>query len=172
MSAATTLVGGLPANSTVKNVYVKDVTVGQPNSGKLIRARPRMPGSFFPSRGQRRLRQPVFSPDGTRIAFSSKAKNLVPSNGDTNESGTSSSSSSAVRTPAIERVSTDKDGNQAAKITYGSCYPAWSPDSTKIAFSCSADNLLGDDKPAKDVFVKTLSGAICWRQRTSSARAG
>jgi Tol biopolymer transport system component len=98
---------------------------------------------------------PVFSPDGTRIAFSSDASNLVP--GDTNK--TFDIFVKTVASGAIERVSTSTAGVQG---NGESDDPVFSPDGTRIAFQSAASNLVPRDSNAQtDIFVKTFStGAL------------
>ena len=98
---------------------------------------------------------PVFSPDGTKIAFWSDADNLV--SGDTNFS--SDIFVKNLVTGAITRISTGAAGQEADG---GSSGPAFSPDGTKVAFYSEADNLVsGDTNDSGDVFIKDLSsGAI------------
>ena len=98
---------------------------------------------------------PVFSPDGTKIAFYSEASNLVA--GDTNNAGDIFVKN--LVTGAITRVSTDAAGAQGGGV---SRHPMFSPDGSKIAFDSSAANLVpGDNNGANDIFVKDLAtGAI------------
>ncbi len=98
---------------------------------------------------------PVFSPDGTKMAFRSEASNLVP--GDTN--GTADVFVKDLATGAIARISTDSAGAQA---NGGSGEPVFSPDGTKVAFRSDASNLVaGDTNSRADIFVKSLAtGAI------------
>lgn len=106
----------------------------------------------------------VWSPDSSKIAFSSTDSALVPS--DTN--GTSDVFVLTLSNGSIARVSTDSAGNQADQ---GSNEPKWSPDGTSIAFLSQARNLLaGDTNQAPDVYVKNLiTGAI---QRVSTDQDG
>ena len=108
---------------------------------------------------------PQWSPDGTQIAFTSYASNLVP--GDTN--GRADVIVKTLASGAVQRVSTDAAGTQANYDTWDG--PQWSPDGTQIAFGTAASNLVaGDTNGAADVFVKTLAtGAI---QRVSTDAAG
>ena len=93
--------------------------------------------------------RPVFSPDGTKIAFESDSSKLV-------EGDTDFSTDVFVKTLAtgkVERVSTDSAGRQASGSR-----PVFSPDGTKIAFESSATNLVADDtNGSSDIFVKTLA---------------
>jgi len=98
---------------------------------------------------------PVFSPDGTKVLFSSSADNLVP--GDTNKVGDVFEKD--LTTGAIRRVSTTATGAQADSRSWDARY---SPDGKKIAFASTASNLVaGDTNGLADVFVKQLaSGSI------------
>ena len=94
-----------------------------------------------------------FSPDGTKIAFSSSASNLVA--GDTN--GAADIFVKTISGPGagtIVRVSTDSSGGQA---NGGSSLASFSPDGTKLMFTSNASNLVaGDTNGVADVFVKDL----------------
>ncbi|MCS3892156.1 VCBS repeat-containing protein [Bradyrhizobium japonicum USDA 38] len=100
--------------------------------------------------------QPVFSPDGTKLAFSSASDNLVP--GDTNQAWDVFVKD--LTTGAVTRVSTSVSGAQADG--FQSTNPIFSPDGTKVAFYSDADNLVPDDTDhLRDIFVKDLTtGAI------------
>ncbi|MBR0750398.1 PD40 domain-containing protein [Bradyrhizobium japonicum] len=100
--------------------------------------------------------QPVFSPDGTKLAFSSASDNLVP--GDTNQAWDVFVKDLA--TGAVTRVSTSASGAQADGFQNSN--PIFSPDGTKVAFYSDADNLVPDDTDhLRDIFVKDLTtGAI------------
>ncbi|MDS4012184.1 MAG: M10 family metallopeptidase C-terminal domain-containing protein [Defluviicoccus sp.] len=98
---------------------------------------------------------PIFSPDGTKMAFRSDASNLVP--GDSN--GSPDIFIKTLATGAIARISTDAAGAQA---NGGSGELVFSPDGTKVAFRSDASNLVaGDTNNRADIFVKVLAtGAI------------
>jgi VCBS repeat-containing protein len=99
--------------------------------------------------------QPVFSPDGTKVAFQSSADNLV--SGDTN--GQPDIFVKDLATGMITLVSTNAGGVQGDSWSY---QPAFSPDGTELAFVSISDNLVpGDTNQAYDVFVKDLTtGAV------------
>jgi len=106
---------------------------------------------------------PVLSPDGTKVAFTSNASNLVP--GDTN--GTEDIFLKTLATGAIARISTDAAGAQA---NGGSSNPVFSPDGTKVAFASGASNLVpGDTNGTSDIFVKTLATGAIARISTDAA---
>jgi Tol biopolymer transport system component len=95
---------------------------------------------------------PSLSADGTKIAFSSLASNLVA--GDTNGS-TSDVFVKDLVTGMITLASTGSNGQGNG----GSSSPSLSADGTKVAFLSSASNLVADDTngSTSDVFVKDLS---------------
>ena len=98
---------------------------------------------------------PNFSPDGSKVAFESRASNLV--SGDTN--GKIDIFVKDLATGAITRISTDVSGGQANDHSET---PVFSPDGSKVVFDSAASNLVtGDTNGRDDIFVKDLvSGAI------------
>ncbi|MEY9524644.1 Tol biopolymer transport system component [Bradyrhizobium japonicum] len=88
--------------------------------------------------------QPIFSPDGTKLAFATGADIFVKD----------------LATGALTRVSTSASGEQADGLS--TTNPIFSPDGTKVAFYSDADNLVPDDTDhVRDIFVKDLTtGAI------------
>ncbi|MGG5809358.1 Calx-beta domain-containing protein [Falsiroseomonas sp. CW058] len=106
---------------------------------------------------------PVFSPDGTRIAFQSSSTNLVP--GDTNNALDVFIKDLA--TGIVTRVSTDAAGRAGM---HGGSAPAFSPDGTRIAFlSASPDLVAGDTNTSTDAFVKDLTTGAITRVSTTAS---
>jgi Tol biopolymer transport system component len=107
---------------------------------------------------------PVFSPDGTKVAFASIAANFVA--GDTN--GLRDIFVKNLLTGVITRVSTDSSGSQA--VGGESLTPVYSPDGTKLLFSSTATNLvLSDTNGQRDVFIKDLVTGAVTRVSTDAA---
>ncbi|MBR0870827.1 PD40 domain-containing protein [Bradyrhizobium tropiciagri] len=129
------------------DVFVKDLTTG---------AVTRVSSNTSGVQGDDWSYQPVFSPDGTKVAFTSVSDNLVP--GDTNQAYDIFVKD--LTTGAITRVSTSATGAQANG--FQTTNPAFSPDGSKVAFYSDADNLVPDDTDdTRDIFVKDLTtGAI------------
>jgi Ca2+-binding RTX toxin-like protein len=133
----------LVANDTnyAGDIFVKDLTTG-------VLTRVSTDSNGGQSNGA--AYGPLFSPDGTKIAFYGPASNLVP--GDTN--GFWDLFVKDLNTGAITRVSTTSSGAQANGSTLT---PAFSHDGTKIAFVSYASNLsAGDSNGRQDVFIKDL----------------
>ena len=98
---------------------------------------------------------PVYSPDGTQVAFLSWASNLIP--GDTSSWGEFFLKD--LVTGAVTLVSSATDGTQK---NGGIDALVFSPDGTQVAFDSYASNLVADDRNGQtDIFVKDLvTGAI------------
>ncbi len=95
---------------------------------------------------------PVFSPDGTKIAFASRASNLVSD--DTN--GVMDIFVKDLITNEIIRVSKTPEGTQAFRDCFS---PTWSPDGQSISFYTLSSNLVtGDSNNAFDIYVMGLAG--------------
>lgn len=99
--------------------------------------------------------RPTWSPDSTRILFSSDSPFLVP--GDTNVAEDLFVKN--INTNATARVSTNSQGGQ---LSGASERGTWSPDGTRIAFDSRAnDTVPGDTNVHEDIFVKSLAtGAV------------
>ncbi|MDI2069190.1 VCBS repeat-containing protein [Bradyrhizobium japonicum] len=138
---------GRPQCAATPEIYIKDLSTG---------ATTLVSESASGARGDRGSFDPVFSPDGTKVAFYTFADNLVP--------GSSNNLIGNIvikdlTTGAVTLVSTDADGvpqnnGEAQK-------PVFSPDGTKIAFYSSATNLVPGVNADQVVYVKDLAtGAI------------
>ena len=153
-SLATNLVPGGTNGS--QNVYVKDLLTGAITLVSST-ASGGQADSGTASTG------PVFSPDGSKVAFKSSATNLVA--GDSNDHDDIFVKD--LVTGAITRISTSSSGGQ---VNRPSANPAFSPDGTSVAFYSTATNLVaGDTNGALDVFVKNLvTGAVTRVSTTAS----
>ncbi len=102
---------------------------------------------------------PKISADGTKVAFTSRAINLVP--GDTNLA--TDTFVKDLTTGALTRVSSAADGTQGNGPSNGSRL-GLSADGSRVAFDSNATNLVpGDTNIARDVFV---SDVICFASGT------
>ncbi len=155
-SAASNLVSG--DTNGVVDVFVKDL-----NTGAVTLVSKSASGQI----GNLSSGSPVFSPDGTKIAFFSDASNLV--SGDTN--GMTDIFVKDLNTGAVTLVSQTASGTLGNGGSFG---PAFSPDGTKIAFYSSATNFVsGDTNGNADVFVKDLvTGAVTRVSQTTSGQVG
>src|SRR5690242_10950243 len=98
---------------------------------------------------------PIFSPDGSRLAFNSISTNLVPNVPSFN----SEIYLKDLATGAIILVSTDP--NDVPANGNSTQLGAFSPDSTKITFQSGSTNLVSGANGASQVFVKDLlTGAV------------
>jgi Tol biopolymer transport system component len=91
-----------------------------------------------------------FSPDGSRIAFTSPASNLVP--GDTNQRADLFVRNLAARTTTLVSVNAAGTGSGNGDTEYGASF---SPDGNLLAFTSTASDLVATDtNGASDVFVR------------------
>ena len=118
---------------------------------------------------------PVWSPDGTRIAFLSLADNLV--SWDPNRM--LDVFAKDLVTGDIEMVTTRSDAAGQYAANRDSLYPSWSPDSRQIAFMSRSDNLVAGDTNTGfggmgcglgfDIFVKDLATDTIQRISTDAS---
>jgi len=142
ISGATTLMAG---GGGLYQVYVKNLA-----TGRLKRVSTTSAGIAGNGNADNYV-QPMFSPDGTKLLFTSYASNLVP--GDTN--GFPDVFEKNLVTGAIRRISTTSSGGQADSVSYWGRY---SPDGKKVIFASEATNLVANDTNGRgDVFVKDLA---------------
>ncbi len=107
--------------------------------------------------------EPVLSSDGSLVAFSSDASNLLA--GDTN--GSSDVFARDNTTGAVERVSVDSTGTEGDDDSYS---PSMSEDGRYVAFDSLASNLVpGDTAGTADVFVHDRSTGMTERVATQPA---
>ncbi len=140
---------------------VDDIFVKNLNTGVLTRVSTNSNGEQ--GNGADSL-YPVFSADGTQIAFFSGANNLVE--GDTN--GVADIFVKNLSTGAVIRVSTDSNGVQGNSFSY--YHPVFSADGTQVAFASYASNLVaGDTNGSYDIFVKNLSTGVVTRVSTDAS---
>jgi Tol biopolymer transport system component len=101
--------------------------------------------------------EPVISADGTKVAYTSQATNLVAN--DTN--GSTDVFLYDVATGTTERVSVDSSGSQA---NGNSDSPALSADGSRVVFASPASNLVANDGNNNwDVFLRDLAASTTLR---------
>ena len=150
-SEATNLVAGVTNNGTY--LYMKDLT-----SGATI-----LVSSHIQDLNHDGLTNtPVFSSDGTKLAFLSSATDLVTGVTDGNQHLYIKN----MTTGAVTLASAAGDGTPADNFIIS---PTFSPDGSKIAFATQADNLLpSDNNAAFDLYIKDLTTGVVTRVTTDS----
>jgi VCBS repeat-containing protein len=136
--------------NTRQDVYVKDLITGDVSL---------VSGSLATGVGNATSSTPVFSPDGTKVAFQTGASNLI--SGDTN--GANDIYIKDLVTGAFTRVSVGATGAQIGSTTRA-YDPVFSPDGTQLLFRTEAGNLVSngvDTNGFSDVYIKNLvTGAV------------
>jgi Tol biopolymer transport system component len=124
------------------DVFVRDLTMKKTRRVSVSSTR---------TEGDGQSMSPSISADGTRIAFTSWSRNLVPS--DTNHRGDVFVRDLTARTTRLVSVSsTERQGN---KVSFS---PSMSGNGRYVAFDSLASNLVnGDTNSTNDVFVRDLS---------------
>lgn len=148
-SAATNLMSDKTDNNNLFDIYMHDL-----DTGATVRLSEPAGGgqTTFGS-----LYWPVFSPDGTKVAFYGSAKGLVPASVDDDDKR-----DVYVRDLASGTMTRVSKGVADEVPSGNSEYPSFSPDGRFVAFHSAADNLVATDgNGVIDVFVADLaSGAI------------
>jgi Tol biopolymer transport system component len=131
------------------DVYVRDLTAATTTLVSHAATSPTAPGNGASI-------APVFSPDGTKLAFASNATNLLP----TPPRAFSNVYLADLTTGTTSLVSADATGAAADGTSSGT--PVFSPDGTKLAFVSDASNLTPvPDLSSRDIFVRDLAtGAV------------
>ena len=156
VSTSRNLVGG--ATSNIPEIYVKNLLTGSVALVSADANRNEANGDSL---------YPMFSPDGSKLAFNSVSTNLLPSL----PSGISEVYVKDLVSGAITLVSADATGVPANGTT--SMFAAFSPDSTKIAFQSFASNLLPSGRGPQQVIVKDLlTGAVTLASTNASGTQG
>ncbi|MCJ2033584.1 hypothetical protein MKK54_05095, partial [Methylobacterium sp. J-068] len=151
-SNATNLVTG-DANAT-SDIFVKDLLTG---AVTLVSV------ASDGTQGNASSTNASISADGTRVAFTSSATNLVA--GDTN--GQQDIFVRDLTTNTTTRVSVASDGSQATGGA--SLSAAISADGTHVAFTSAATNLVaGDTNGQQDIFVRDLTANTTTRVNVAS----
>jgi Tol biopolymer transport system component len=141
------------SGARVRDVYVKDL-----RSGKAVVASVRADGGGANDESS----EPSLSADGSRVAFTSFASNLVP--GDTNGAG-----DVFVKDLATGAVTLASIRPKGPPGDFTSELPSLSADGTRVAFMSFASNLVpGDTNTKEDVFVTTLRGGAVVRASTGA----
>jgi VCBS repeat-containing protein len=146
-SYATDLVPG--ATNGAEQIYLKDIATGEVALVSANASGTEGNASvWFPDNSS----QEQFSPDGTKIIFSSDANNLVPSDAN----GTYDTFIKDMTTGTVTLISTDANGVHGNGASYGGVF---SPDGSKVAFYSQATNLVPGGTAG--IYVKDLAtGAI------------
>ena len=153
--------GGQTAGSLMVHTY-QDVFVSSEvrSTGEVDLVSTRVPGQDAGSSSE--AYNPVFSPDGGKIAYVSPAGNLID--------GGSQPGDIFIRdmaTGATTHVATSLSGGYANGQSFN---PRFSGDGSKIAFTSDASDLVaGDTNGATDVFVKDLATGVITRVSTTAS---
>lgn len=147
-SDASNLVAG--DTNGIADVFIKDMQTGQ-----ITRVSTAADSSQAVSPNSYGSGGAVLSADGTKVAFTSYANNLVT--GDTNNDADVFVKD--LNTGVIIRVNTNADGLQSVNGAQTAGYVTLSADGARVAFQSGATNLVtGDTNGAADIFFRDIAG--------------
>jgi Tol biopolymer transport system component len=158
-SGATDLAHGV--TTSVANIYVRDLSVGTTELAS--------PAASGADGGNDHSRQPLYSPDGSKLVFVSSASNLGPADGN-RLTDVYVRDLAADETILVSVNTAGTSGGNAASWFTATGVPSFSPDGTKVAFVTRASDLGPRDtalcsfdpkpyppQPCDDVYVRDLT---------------
>jgi Tol biopolymer transport system component len=155
---------GPPSDSdNVNDLFVRDLTTG---TTSLVSV-----NSAGTDGGSLASDMPVFSPDSTKVAFRSRAFDLVPNDANaTYDIFVRDLVAGTTELVTVNQAGTGSGSVDPEKPAAGSLF---APDSQRVVFVSSADDLVPDDANGdSDVFLRNLAAGTTRQVSTTSTGAG